>query len=79
MKGKGAKRICKVPKVKGKKINQARRKVIAAGCKVKVVYKHSKRPKNVVLLQSRKANKKLVYNALIRLTVSTHAKPKKHS
>ena len=77
--GKGAKRICKVPKVKGTKINKARRKVIAAGCKVKVVYKHSKRPKNVVLLQSRKANRKLVYNALIRLTVSTHAKPKKHS
>jgi beta-lactam-binding protein with PASTA domain len=76
---KGAKRICKVPKVTGKKINQARRKVIAAGCKVKVVYKHSKRPKNVVLLQSRKANKKLVYHALVRLTVSTHAKPKKHA
>ena len=52
--------------------------VVTAGCKFKVVYKKSKRPKNVVLAQSRKANKKLVYHALVRLTVSTHAKAKKH-
>jgi hypothetical protein len=77
--GKGAKKICKVPKVTGKKINIARRKVVAAGCKFKVVYKHSKRPKNVVIAQSRKANKKLVYHALVKLTVSTHAKAKKKS
>jgi hypothetical protein len=55
----------------------ARRKVVAAGCKFKVVYKKSKRPKNVVIAQSRKANKKLVYHALVKLTVSTHAKAKK--
>ena len=48
-----------MPKVVGKKINVARKKVSAAGCKFKVVYKKSKRPKNVVLAQSRKANKKL--------------------
>ena len=62
----------------GKKINVARRKVVAAGCKFKVVYKHSKRPKNIVLAQSRKANKKLVYHALVKLTVSTKTFPKKH-
>ncbi|MEA2214666.1 MAG: hypothetical protein QOK19_227, partial [Solirubrobacteraceae bacterium] len=75
--GKGVKKICKVPKVTGKKINVARRKVVAAGCKFKVVYKRSKRPKNVVIAQSRKAGKKLVYHAVVKLTVSTHAKAKK--
>jgi uncharacterized delta-60 repeat protein len=75
---KGAKKICKVPKVTGKKVNVARKKIVKAGCKFKVVYKKSKRPKNVVIAQSRKANKKLVYHALVRITVSTHAKAKKH-
>ena len=60
----------------GKKLNVARKKVMAAGCKVKVVYKKSKRPKNIVLIQSRKANKKLVYRAVVKLTVSTKFKPK---
>ena len=55
----GAKKFCKVPKVTGKKLNKARKKVVAAGCKVKVVYKKSKRPKGIVLKQSRKAGKKL--------------------
>jgi uncharacterized delta-60 repeat protein len=76
--GKGAKKICKVPKVVGKNINVARKKVVAGGCKFKLVYKHSKKPKNIVLAQSRKANKKLVYHALVRLTVSTKTFPKKH-
>jgi len=66
-----------VPKVTGKKLNKARKKVNAAGCKTKVVYKKSKRPKNIVLAQSRKANKKLVYHALVRLTVATPTFPKK--
>ena len=61
----------------GKKLNVARKKVFAAGCKVKVVYKKSKRPKNIVLKQSRKANKKLVYHAVVKLTVSTKFTPKK--
>jgi uncharacterized delta-60 repeat protein len=69
--GKGAKKFCKVPKVVGKKINVARKKVSAAGCKFKVVYKKSKRPKNVVIAQSRKANKKLTYRAVVKLTVAT--------
>ena len=43
----------------GKKLNKARKKVAAAGCKAKVVYKKSKRPKGTVLKQSRKAGKKL--------------------
>ena len=68
--GKGAKKFCKVPKVIGKKLNPARRKVLAAGCKVKVVYKKSKRPKGIVLAQSRKAGKKLVYRAVVKLTVA---------
>ena len=70
--GKGAKKFCKVPKVKGKKLNQSRRKVLAAGCKVKVVYKKSKRPKGIVLAQSRKAGKKLTYRAVVKLTVAVH-------
>ncbi len=75
--GKGAKKFCKVPKVVGKKINKARRKVLVAGCKVRIVYKKSKRPKGIVLAQSRKANKKLVYHALVKLTVATKFAPKK--
>ena len=67
---KSATKICKVPKVVGKKINVARKKVYAAGCKSKVVYKKSKRPKNTCSRQSRKANKKLVYRAVVKLTVS---------
>ncbi|MDX6628599.1 MAG: hypothetical protein QOH00_845 [Gaiellales bacterium] len=72
----GAKKFCKVPKVTGKKLNPARRKVLAAGCKVKVVYKKSKRPKGIVLKQSRKAGKKLVYRAVVKLTVAVHFQPK---
>ena len=67
---KGTKKFCKVPKVVGKKLNPARRKVLAAGCKAKVVYKFSKRPKGIVLKQSRKAKKKLVYRAVVKLTVA---------
>jgi uncharacterized delta-60 repeat protein len=73
----GAKKFCKVPKVVGKKVNVARKKVAAAGCKFKIVYKKSKKPKNTVLAQSRKANKKLVYRAVVKLTVATKATPKK--
>ena len=43
--GKGAKQMCKVPKVVGKKVNLARKKVFASGCKFKLVYKKSKRPR----------------------------------
>jgi hypothetical protein len=74
--GKGAKKICKVPKVVGKNVNVARKKVVAGGCKFKLVYKHSKKRKNIVLAQSRKANKKLVYHAVVKLTVSTKTFPK---
>ena len=67
----------------GKKLNPARRKMLAAGCKVKVVYKKSKRPKGMVLKQSRKAGKKLVYHAVVKLTVAVKHQPKvakhKHS
>jgi uncharacterized delta-60 repeat protein len=79
----GAKKFCKVPKVKGKRLNVARRKVVAAGCKVKVVYKKSKRPKGIVLKQSRKAGKKFAWHTVVKLTVAVkhpvghHAK-KKH-
>ena len=61
----------------GKKLNPARRKVLAAGCKVKVVYKKSKRPKGIVLKQSRKAGKKLVYRAVVKLTVAVKHPVKK--
>ncbi len=74
--GNSAKKFCKVPKVTGKKLNPARRKVLAAGCKVKVVYKKSKRPKGIVLKQSRKAGKKLAYHAVVKLTVAVKQQPK---
>ena len=60
----------------GKKLNPSRRKVLAAGCKVKVVYKKSKRPKGIVLKQSRKAGKKLAYHAVVKLTVAVKHQPK---
>jgi uncharacterized delta-60 repeat protein len=76
--GKGAKKFCKVPKVVGRKLNPSRRKVLAAGCKVKVVYARSlKKPKGTVLKQSRKAGKKLVFHALVKLTVSVKHPVKK--
>ena len=71
--GKGVKKICKVPRVVGKSVNVARKKIAAGGCKFKIVYKHSKKRRNIVLAQSRKANKKLVYRAVVKLTVSTKA------
>ena len=74
---KGKKRFCKVPKVTGTKINKARKKIVAAGCKVKIVYKKSKRPKGIVLKQSRKAKKQLVYKAVVKVTVATKATAKK--
>ena len=43
---------------------------LASGCKVKLVYKDSKRPKGIVLKQSRKAGKKLVYQAVVKLTIA---------
>jgi hypothetical protein len=76
---KSAARVCKVPKVTGKKINPARKKVSAAGCKAKVVYKKSKRPKGTVLKQSRKAGKKLSYHAVVKLTVAVKLSAKKHT
>jgi hypothetical protein len=72
----GAKKFCKVPKVTGKKLNPSRRKVIAAGCKVKVAYKKSKRPKGTVLKQSRKAGKKVAWHAVVKLTVAVKQQPK---
>ncbi len=75
---KSAVKICKVPKVTGKKVNKARKKVSAAGCKTKVVYKKSKRPKGTVLKQSRKAGKKLSYRAVVKLTVAVKPAAKKH-
>jgi uncharacterized delta-60 repeat protein len=71
-----AKKFCKVPKVTGKKLNPSRRKVLVGGCKVKIVYKKSKRPKGTVLAQSRKAGKKLVYHAVVKLTVAVKVGPK---
>jgi uncharacterized delta-60 repeat protein len=74
--GTGGKKFCKVPKVIGKKLNPARRKMLAAGCKVKVLYKKSKRPKGIVLKQSRKAGKRFAWHAVVKLTVAVKHKPK---
>ncbi len=72
-----AKKQCIVPKVTGKKLNKARTTVYAKGCKVQVKYLKSKKAKNTVLAQSRKAGKKLGYRAVVKLTVATKTAPKK--
>jgi uncharacterized delta-60 repeat protein len=72
-----AKKQCIVPKVTGKKLNKARSTVYAKGCKVQVRYLKSKKAKNTVLAQSRKAGKKLGYRAVVKLTVATKTAPKK--
>ncbi len=41
------------------------------GCKVTVKYVKSKKAKNTVLAQSRKAGKKLGYKSVVKLTVAT--------
>ena len=64
---------CIVPKVTGKKLNAARRTVLAKGCKVQLKYVASKKAKNTVLTQSRKAGKKLGYRAVVKLTVADKA------
>jgi uncharacterized delta-60 repeat protein len=70
---KAIKRFCIVPKVTGKKLNKARSTVYLKGCKVQVKYAASKKANNTVLAQSRKAGKKLVYRAVVRLTVAKTA------
>ena len=66
-----------MPKVTGKKLNRARTTVFARGCKVQVRYLKSKKAKNTVLKQSRKAGKKLGFRAVVKLTVATKTAPKK--
>jgi uncharacterized delta-60 repeat protein len=70
---------CIVPKVTGKKLNAARRTVLAKGCKVTLKYVASKKAKNTVLAQSRKAGKKLGYRAVVKLTVADKASAIKKS
>jgi uncharacterized delta-60 repeat protein len=74
--GTAGKKFCKVPRVTGKKLNAARRKVLAGGCRVKILYKKSKRPKGVVLKQSRKAGKRFAWHAVVKLTVAVKHQPK---
>ena len=76
-KKKAKKKQCIVPKVTGKKLNKARSTVFAKGCKVQVRYLKSKKAKNTVLAQSRKAGKKLGFRAVVKLTVATKTAPKK--
>ena len=65
---------CIVPKVRGKKLKKARKMVLAGGCKLRVRYVISKKARNTVLAQSRKAGKKLGFRSVVKLTI---AKPKK--
>ena len=66
---------CVVPKVTGRKLKKARQIIFARGCKTRVRYLVSKRAKNTVLAQSRKAGKKLSFRSVVQLTI---AKPRKH-
>jgi hypothetical protein len=65
---------CIVPKVRGRKLKKARKMVLAGGCKLRVRYVISKKARNTVLAQSRKAGKKLGFRSVVKLTI---AKPKK--
>jgi beta-lactam-binding protein with PASTA domain len=61
--------------VTGRKLKKARQIIFARGCKTRVRYLVSKRAKNTVLAQSRKAGKKLSFRSVVQLTI---AKPRKH-
>jgi uncharacterized delta-60 repeat protein len=63
-------RKCVIAKVTGKTINKARSMLVTRGCKVKVIYKKSKKKKGTVLSINRKVGKKLVYRALVKVTVA---------
>jgi uncharacterized delta-60 repeat protein len=63
-------RQCVVPKVVGKNLNKARSTVFAKGCKAKVIYKKSHKKKGTVLSINRKVGKKLVFRALVKMTVA---------
>jgi hypothetical protein len=67
------KRSCIVPKVTGRKLKKASKLVIARGCKVRVRYLVSKKAKNLVLAQSRKAGKKLGFRSIVKLTIAKQA------
>ena len=61
---------CIVPRVTGKTINKARSTMFAKGCKVKVFYKKSHKKKGTVLSINRKVGKKLVFRALVKVTIA---------
>jgi len=63
-------KYCIVPKVTGKALNKARSTVLSKGCKVAVIYKKSHKKKGTVLSINRKAGKKLVYRALVKITIA---------
>jgi uncharacterized delta-60 repeat protein len=66
-------RACLVPKVTGRKLKRARQIVLARGCRTKIRYLVSKKAKNIVLAQSRKAGKKLRFRTIIKLTIAKKA------
>ena len=62
---------CIVPKVKGKKLKQAKQLIAGAGCKLgKVKKKQSKKPKNKVLKQSPKPGTDAGPGGAVKLTVA---------
>ena len=61
---------CVITKVTGKPINKARSTLISKGCKVKVIYKKSAKKRGTVLSINRKVGKKLVFHALVKVTVA---------
>jgi uncharacterized delta-60 repeat protein len=61
---------CVITKVTGKTINKARTTLITKGCKVKVLYKKSTKKSGTVLSINRKVGKKLVFHALVKVTVA---------
>ena len=46
---------------------------MARGCRVKIRYLVSKKAKNTVLAQSRKAGKKLGFRTIVKLTIAKKA------
>jgi uncharacterized delta-60 repeat protein len=66
-------RLCLVPKVTGRKLKKARQIVVARGCRVKLRYLVSKKSRNTVLAQSRKAGKQLGFRTIVKLTIAKKA------
>ena len=61
------------PQGHGQEAQEGAQIVLARGCRVKIRYLVSKKAKNTVLAQSRKAGKKLGFRTIVKLTIAKQA------